>query len=115
MASIFGTDLTLWAIFNLTIALMLAFDLGVLNRKPHVVSTREAASWSTVWIVVALAFNWLVYSWFGEEKALAFLTGYLIEKTLSVDNMFIFVMIFSYFNVPAIWQSKVLKWGIVGP
>ena len=93
---------------------MLAFDLGVLNRKPHVVSTREAASWSTVWIVVALAFNWLVYSWFGEEKALAFLTGYLIEKTLSVDNMFIFVMIFSYFNIPAIWQPKVLKWGIVG-
>ena len=114
MASIFGTDLTLWAIFNLTIALMLAFDLGVLSRKPHVVSAREAAGWSGVWIAVALAFNWLVYSWFGEEKALEFLTGYLIEKTLSVDNMLIFVMIFSYFNVPAIWQSKVLKWGIVG-
>jgi tellurite resistance protein TerC len=93
---------------------MLAFDLGVLSRKPHVVSTREAAGWSTVWIAVALAFNGLIYSWFGEEKALEFLTGYLIEKTLSVDNMFVFVMIFSYFTIPAIWQPRVLKWGILG-
>ena len=109
-----GADVTLWFSFNLIIILLLLIDLGVQSRKPHVVSPKEAASWSTVWIAVALAFNALVYAWYGDERALEFLTGYLIEKSLSVDNMFIFVMIFSYFNIPAIWQPKVLKWGIVG-
>jgi len=109
-----GTDVTLWLIFNLVIALMLAFDLGVLSRKPHVISTKEAATWSAVWIAVSLMFNLLVSTWLGGEKALEFFTGYLIEKSLSVDNMFVFTMIFSYFNIPAIWQPKVLKWGIFG-
>jgi tellurite resistance protein TerC len=114
MVSFLGTDVTLWIIFNAVIALMLAFDLGVLSRKPHVISTKEAAAWSAVWIAVSLTFNLLVSVWLGGEKALEFLTGYLIEKSLSVDNMFVFAMIFSYFNIPAIGQPKVLKWGIFG-
>ena len=114
MVSFLGTDVTLWVIFNVVIALMLAFDLGVLSRKPHVISTKEAAAWSAVWIAVSLTFNLLVSVWLGGEKALEFFTGYLIEKSLSVDNMFVFAMIFSYFNIPAIWQPKVLKWGIFG-
>jgi len=93
---------------------MLAFDLGVLSRKAHVISTREAASWSAVWIVVSLMFNSVLFMWLGNEKALAFFTGYVIEKSLSVDNMFVFALIFSYFNIPAILQPKVLKWGILG-
>lgn len=114
MVSFLGTDVTLWVVFNAVIALMLAFDLGVLSRKPHVISTREAAAWSAAWIAVSLTFNLLVSIWLGGEKALEFFTGYLIEKSLSVDNMFVFAMIFSYFNIPAIWQPKVLKWGIFG-
>jgi len=114
MVSFLGTDVTLWVVFNAVIALMLAFDLGVLSRKPHVISTKEAAAWSAVWIAVSLTFNLLVSIWLGGEKALEFFTGYLIEKSLSVDNMFVFAMIFSYFNIPAIWQPKVLKWGIFG-
>jgi len=114
MVSFLGTDVTLWVVFNAVIALMLAFDLGVLSRKPHVISTKEAAAWSAVWIAVSLTFNLLVSVWLGGEKALEFFTGYLIEKSLSVDNMFVFAMIFSYFNIPAIWQPKVLKWGIFG-
>ncbi len=108
-----GVDASLWATFNLIIILMLVLDLGVLSRKPHVVSTKEAAAWSAVWIGVSLAFNWLVHYWFGEEKALEFFTGYVIEKSLSVDNMFVFVLIFSYFNIAPIWQPRVLKWGII--
>ncbi len=114
MVSFLGTDVTLWVVFNAVIALMLAFDLGILSRKPHVISTKEAATWSAVWIAVSLTFNLLVSVWLGGEKALEFFTGYLIEKSLSVDNMFVFAMIFSYFNIPAIWQPKVLKWGIFG-
>jgi len=114
MVTFLGTDVTLWIVFNAIIALMLAFDLGVLSRKPHVISTKEAAMWSAVWIAVSLMFNLLVSTRLGGEKALEFFTGYLVEKSLSVDNMFVFAMIFSYFNIPAIWQPKVLKWGIFG-
>ena len=109
-----GVDVTLWVTFNLIIILMLVLDLGVLSRKPHVVSTKEAAAWSASWISASLVFNWLVHSWFGAEKALEFFTGYVIEKSLSVDNMFVFVLIFSYFNIAPIWQPRVLKWGIIG-
>jgi tellurite resistance protein TerC len=110
----FGTDIMLWIAFSVVIALMLAFDLGVLSRKPHVISTREAVAWSAVWIAVSLTFNMVVFMWLGGERALEFFTGYVIEKSLSVDNMFVFALIFSYFNIPAIWQPKVLKWGILG-
>jgi tellurite resistance protein TerC len=101
--SFFGTDIILWIAFSVLIALMLVFDLGVLSRKPHITSTREAAAWSAVWIAVSLTFNIVVFIWLGGERALEFFTGYVIEKSLSVDNMFVFAMIFSYFNIPAIW------------
>jgi len=93
---------------------MLWLDLAVFNRKAHVISVKEALLWSLFWIVLALTFNWGVYLYQGKEVALQFLTGYLIEKSLSVDNLFVFLLIFTYFKVPAIHQHKVLFWGILG-
>jgi tellurite resistance protein TerC len=92
---------------------MLALDLGVFNRKAHKISIKEAMIWSSVWITLAMCFNALVYYWQGREKALEFFTGYIIEKSLSVDNIFVFAMIFSYFKTPPIHQHKVLFWGII--
>ena len=103
-----------WIGFNVFVLLMLALDLGVFNRKAHVVSVKEALTWSGVWISLALAFNGLIYYWFGEAKAVEFLTGYLIEKSLSIDNIFVFVLVFGYFQIPAICQHKILFWGILG-
>ncbi|MER3404937.1 MAG: hypothetical protein C4289_07035 [Chloroflexota bacterium] len=107
-------QLWLWVVFNIFVLGMLALDLGVFHRHAHEVRLREALGWSTVWIVLALVFNAGVYFWLGAEPALAFLTGYLIEKSLSVDNIFVFLLIFTYFQVPSIYQHKVLFWGIVG-
>jgi tellurite resistance protein TerC len=104
----------LWAGFTLFVAALLALDLGVFHRRAHEVRYREALAWSGVWVGLALTFNLLVYHWFGSERALEFLTGYLIEKALSVDNIFVFLMIFSYFSVPAEYQHRVLFWGILG-
>ncbi|WP_018476339.1 TerC family protein [Pontibacter roseus] len=103
-----------WIGFNVFVLLMLALDLGVFNRKAHVVSVKEALTWSGVWISLALIFNGLIYYWFGEAKAIEFLTGYLIEKSLSIDNIFVFVLVFGYFQIPAIYQHKILFWGILG-
>ncbi|WP_161889587.1 TerC family protein [Pontibacter russatus] len=105
---------TFWIGFNLFVLLMLALDLGVFNRKAHVVSVKEALTWTGVWISLSLIFNGLVYYWFGETKAIEFLTGYLIEKSLSIDNIFVFVLVFGYFQIPAIYQHKILFWGILG-
>ena len=104
----------LWIGFVVFILAMLALDLGVFHRKAHAVRMREALIWSIVWIGLALFFNAGVYFWFGPERALEFLTGYLIEKALSVDNLFVFLVLFSYFAVPAPLQHRVLFWGIVG-
>ena len=93
---------------------MLAVDLGVFHRKAHEVSLKEAGIWSTVWVALAAVFNVGVYFWFGSQRALEFTTGYLIEKALAVDNIFIFVIIFSTFAVPAIYQHRVLFWGVLG-
>ncbi|OGT94727.1 MAG: hypothetical protein A3I79_05390 [Gemmatimonadetes bacterium RIFCSPLOWO2_02_FULL_71_11] len=93
---------------------MLALDLGVFHRKAHVVGFREALAWSGVWIGLALAFNAGVWHWFGAQRGLEFLTGYLIEKSLSVDNVFVFAVLFSSFAVPAAYQHRVLFWGILG-
>jgi tellurite resistance protein TerC len=93
---------------------MLALDLGVFHRKSHTVKLKEALAWSAVWIALALIFNAGVYHWMGKAKALEFLTGYVIEKSLSVDNIFVFIMLFAYFRVPAEYQHKVLFWGILG-
>ncbi|MBI4596705.1 MAG: TerC family protein [Candidatus Tectomicrobia bacterium] len=107
-------EILLWAGFNAFILAMLASDLGVFHRKSHVVNLKEALVWSVVWIVQSLLFNLGVYFWRGPETALQFLTGYLIEKSLSVDNIFVFLLIFTYFRVPALYQHKVLFWGIIG-
>ncbi|MFN3653349.1 MAG: TerC family protein [Armatimonadota bacterium] len=103
----------LWIGFNLFVLAMLALDLGVFHRRSHVVSVREAMIWSAVWISLALLFNLGIYYYRGTEPALQFLTGYIVEKSLSVDNIFIFLVIFSYFRVPAQYQHKVLFWGIL--
>jgi tellurite resistance protein TerC len=93
---------------------MLALDLGVFHRKAHTVSIREAAIWSAVWVGFALLFGAGVHYWYGPERALEFATGYVIEKALSVDNIFVFVVIFGYFAVPNALQHRVLFWGILG-
>ena len=103
-----------WIGFNLFVLIMLALDLGVFHRKSHAVSVKEALIWTGVWITMALIFNLLIYSQFGEEKAVEFFTGYIIEKSLSVDNIFVIILIFSYFQVSAEYQHKVLFWGILG-
>jgi tellurite resistance protein TerC len=108
------TSLWLWAGFNLFILAMLALDLGVFHRKAHEVSLKEATAWSVVWISLALVFNAGLWFFRGAEPAIQFFTGYLIEKSLSVDNIFVFALIFSYFAVPPAWQHRVLFWGILG-
>ena len=108
------TNIIFWAGFNIFVLIMLALDLGVFHRKTHKVSIKEASIWSAVWITLALIFNVFVYFQFGEQKATEFLTGYLIEKSLSVDNIFVFVIIFGYFQIPDEYQHKVLFWGILG-
>lgn len=104
----------LWIGFTLLVLALLALDLGVFHRKAHTVSFRQALGWSIFWIVLALLFNLGIYSWFGSRVALEFLTGYLVEKALSVDNIFVFLVIFSYFSVPAAYQHRVLFFGILG-
>jgi tellurite resistance protein TerC len=104
----------LWVGFNVFVLIMLALDLGVFHRKNHEVSVKEALTWTAVWITLALTFNVFIYFRFGEELAVQFLTGYLIEKSLSVDNIFVIILIFSYFHVPAAYQHKVLFLGILG-
>ena len=107
-------DVWMWVGFNAFVLAMLALDLGVFHRKAHVVSIREAAGWSALWIALALTFNYGIYRFMGHQAGLEFLTGYLIEKALSVDNIFVFVLVFSYFRVPAQYQHRVLFWGILG-
>jgi len=104
----------LWTLFNLFVLGMLAIDLGIFHRKSHEVTVREALTWTCVWITLAMFFNLFVYYYFDQEKALEFFTGYLIEKSLSVDNIFVIILIFSYFKVPSAYQHKVLFWGILG-
>jgi tellurite resistance protein TerC len=103
-----------WIGFNVFVLLMLALDLGVFHRKSHVVAFREAIGWTCVWVLLALLFNLGVWHYMGQEKAIEFFTGYLIEYSLSADNVFVFGLIFSYFAVPPIYQHKVLFWGILG-
>jgi tellurite resistance protein TerC len=105
---------TLWIAFNVFVLVMLAVDLGVFHKKSHEVSVKEALTWTGVWMALAFLFNVFIYYFLGEQKAFQFLTGYVIEKSLSVDNIFVMVLIFSYFNVPKEYQHKVLFWGILG-
>lgn len=104
----------LWWVFGIVLVVMLALDLGILNRRPHAITLKEALSWSAVWIGLAFAFMVLVYFTRGQQAALEFLTCYLIEESLSVDNLFVFLVLFSYFHVPKELHHKALFWGIVG-
>ena len=120
----FEGTIWLWISFNLFVLSMLALDLGVFHRHAHKVTIKEATIWSIVWITLAMVFNFGLYlfwdrlspgsSYSNSEAALAFFTGYLIEKSLSVDNIFVFVLIFTFFAVPAAYQHRVLFWGIIG-
>jgi tellurite resistance protein TerC len=103
----------LWVGFLAFVLVMLAVDLGIFHRKAHAVGFREAAAWTAVWIGLALVFNAGVFWQFGSRSGLEFLTGYLIEKSLSIDNIFVFVVIFGSLGIPAIYQHRVLFWGIL--
>lgn len=109
-----GVSIYFWIGFHVFIFIMLALDLGVFLKHTHKVPVKEAAIWSLVWISLALLFNLFVFLEFGKTKALEFLTGYVIEYSLSVDNIFIFILIFSYFAVKSQYQHKILFWGILG-
>jgi tellurite resistance protein TerC len=104
----------LWIGFNLFVLAMLALDLGVFHRHAHVVTFKESIAWTTIWVALALLFNAGIWHLAGSQKALEFFTGYVIEKSLSVDNVFVFAMLFSYFAVPLLYQHKVLFWGVLG-
>jgi len=108
------TGLLFWIVFGIIIITVLAIDLGVLNKRAHKIELKEALAWSGVWITLALLFNVFVYFQFGKVKALEFLTAYVIEYSLSVDNIFVFILIFSFFSVKPQYQHKVLFWGILG-
>jgi tellurite resistance protein TerC len=103
-----------WIAFLAFVAAMMAIDLAVFQRKAHVVGLREAGAWSAVWIALALAFGALVWSWRGSVRGLEFFTGYLIEESLSLDNLFVFLVIFRYFSLPENQYRNVLTWGILG-
>ncbi|MEA2462775.1 MAG: tellurite resistance protein TerC, partial [Acidobacteriota bacterium] len=104
----------LWIAFGVFVLGMLALDLGVFNRKAHEIRFREAVIWSIVWISLAMVFNGWIYFEYGHQKALEFLTGYLLEEALSVDNIFVFVVLLGSFAVPKIYQHRVLFWGVLG-
>src|SRR5256885_14434763 len=104
----------LWIGFNIFVLAMLALDLGIFHRKAHAISIKEASTWSLVWIALAMIFNAGIYYFGGPEPALQFFTGYLIEKSLSVDNIFVLVLLFTSFGVPAAYQHRVLVWGVLG-
>lgn len=103
-----------WFIFNIVVIILLMLDLGVFHKKNHAIGIKESLIWSVVWIVVALFFNLGVYIWMGKVKALEYLTVYIIERSLSVDNLFVFLLVFTYFRVKVEFQYKVLFWGILG-
>jgi len=114
IAALLDNKIILWGGFNLLVLFMLAIDLGFFHRDDHEISVKEGLIWSVIWILVALVFNVGVYYWKGSQVAVEFLTGYAIERSLSIDNIFVFLMLFNYFKVPKKYQYKVLIWGILG-
>lgn len=104
----------LWVVFTVFVLGMLALDLGVFSRKPHEIKFKEAMAWTIVWVSLAMIFNAWIYFEYGSHKALEFLTGYLVEEALSVDNIFVFIILLSSFAVPKVYQHRVLFWGVVG-
>ena len=109
-----GNSTALWIGFSLFILFMLSLDLGLFNRKAHTIKYREAAIWSAVWVTLAMIFAGIVFWYQGTDRGLKFVTGYVIELSLSVDNLFVFLLIFSFFKVPAKLQHRVLFWGVMG-
>ena len=109
-----SSHLLLWIGFAVLITFMFILDLGIFNRRSHEISFREALTWTLVWVGLAVVFNTGIFFFLGADKALEFFTGYLIEESLSVDNLFVFIMIFSYFHISRALQPKILKWGIIG-
>jgi tellurite resistance protein TerC len=109
-----ATSIWFWVAFNAFVVVLLAIDLGIFHRKAHEVGLREATAWSIAWVVLSLLFAGGIYMYAGARPATEFLTGYLIEKSLSVDNIFVMVLIFSYLGVPSRYQHRVLFWGILG-
>lgn len=103
-----------WSIFSVMVLIMLALDLGVFHRREHEVKMKEAIFWSVIWTLIALIFNWGVYLLKGKELAMQFLAGYILERTLSFDNLFVFLLVFNYFQLPHRYHHKVLFWGIFG-
>lgn len=115
MNEVLGSEpLWVWLAFNLIVVVMIVLDLFVLHKDKHTISVKEALATSAIWIAMALAFNLGLYYFKGKGPALDFLAGYLIEKSLSIDNLFVFIAIFDYFHTPAKYQHKVLFWGILG-
>src|ERR1700730_4281232 len=110
----FGNSTWLWIGFTALIIFMLSLDLGLFNRKAHTISYREASIWSAVWVALAAVFAGIVFLSQGSKSGLEFVTGYVIELSLSVDNLFVFILIFSYFKVPKRYQHRVLFWGLLG-
>ena len=107
--------LTFWLIFLAFVAVLLALDLGVFHKKDHVIGVREALVWTGIWILLSLAFSVAIYFIYGDsEHVLEYLTGYVIEKSLSLDNIFVMAAIFTYFKIPAVYQHRILFWGILG-
>lgn len=108
------TSIYAWIAFVVFVLLVLALDLGIFHKKSHTVGFKESLGWSAVWIALALIFSGIIYYWKGHEDSMLFLTGYVIEKSLSVDNLFVFLLIFGYFKIPNEYQHKVLFYGILG-
>lgn len=109
-----GTSIYFWVGFHIFVLLMLALDLGVFHKKAHKVPVKEAVTWTFIWVILALLFCVFIFFEFGKTKALEFITGYVIEYSLSVDNIFVFILIFSFFAVKAQYQHRILFWGIIG-
>ena len=107
-------ELTLWLAFGVIVVGMFVLDVAVLHRRAHAVGMREALGWTAAWVTLALSFGAAIYYWMGSDKGLEFLTGYVIEQSLSVDNVFVFAVIFGYFNIPREYQHRVLFWGVAG-
>ncbi len=107
-------NIAIWVGFIIFVLLMLALDLFVFNRKPHEIKIKEALLWSGFWIALALLFNYGVFIWFGKEKAIEFLAAYIVEESLSIDNLFVFILILRFFDVKPQHQHRILFWGIIG-
>ncbi len=103
-----------WVVFSIIITIMLVLDLGVFHKNTHEIKMKEALTWSAVWIALAMVFNIGIYFYLGSKPALEFFAGYILEKSLSVDNIFVFILIFSSMKVPKIYQHRILFWGVIG-